>query len=47
MDVLALDKTLAYTLAEVEVNKLGKTLVDNKAVTLIDALDDTLANVKT
>ena len=42
MEVEALLKTLPYTLAEVHANKLGNTLVDHKAVALIDALHYTL-----
>ena len=42
MEVEALVKTLPYTLAEVHVNKLGNTLVDHKAVALIDALHYTI-----
>ena len=47
MEVEALVKTLAYTLAEVEANKVWNTVVNNKAVALIYALDDTLADVET
>ena len=47
MEVEALVKTLAYTLAEVEAEKLGETLVDEKSVAMIDALDDRLADVQT
>ena len=42
MEIEAQVKTLPYTLAEVHANKLGNTLVDHKAVTLIEALHYTL-----
>ena len=42
MQVEAQVKTLPYTLAEVHANKLVNTLVDQKAVALIDALHYTL-----
>lgn len=42
MEVEGLVKTLPYTLAQVHANKLGNTLVDHKAVALIDALHYTL-----
>ena len=42
MEVEAQVKTLPYTLAEVQAKKLGNTLVDQKAVALIDALQYTL-----
>ena len=47
MEVGVLVEILAYTLAEVDANKLGNTLVDDKAVALIDALDGKLADVET
>ena len=42
MEVEAQVKKLPYTLAEVHAKKLGNTLVDHKAIALIDAFQYTL-----